>query len=814
MTTESETLLHIKEFQPEMLFPSTDDMHKKEAWGTKMVVIGRPECFERNTLILMFNGSVKYVQDIKVGDVVMGDDSTPRNVLSLSQGRDTMYKITPKIGESVVVNKNHVITIIKIKGNNRGQIIDIPVHSFMNMSPKIKATYNWIRTPVEFPKCHQKIDPYIIGYFVDGDYSFIKREFIKCHFDTSDSTIDKLIEKNIPRIPNHIMYSSIDDRAQYLAGMLDARSTYNSITKRFDMPLSTEELCDQVMFLAGSIGYYTSKIKNYKSNFFTQTHQLIWSCYIYVNSNTLLPSKIFDINYIKTVFGGIFTTDFYITEQEEGEYFGFGIDGNQRFLLGDFSVTHNSGKCMGKDTPVVMYDGSIRPIQDIAVNDEVMGDDSTPRRVLQLYSGVDQLYRVKQILGEDYIVNSQHILTVCDNNDKIVDVPVLDIDPKVHYGVKAKLDFPSAAVAENAYDYGFSILGKDQRIDMSYVINDTKCRLTFLAGFLDACAVYDAQAHAFHIPVLQPFDSTILFLARSLGFYTFNPARDKRQSTNKYILYGPCEKVPCKILTITDNVSNSTTASSHVKTSIKIIPHEHGEYFGFELDGNRRYVLGDCTITHNTYAIKSLLYQKRHIFPVGMVFSGSEQASGQWSSVFPSTFVYNRLRTDKMQDFLQRQILARKHLVNPWAVLLMDDCGYDGKHLKNEVFKEIFQNGRHYKMWFILSLQHAADILPSLRTCIDYTFIYRENNYNNRRRIYENYASIIPTFGMFCSIMDQVHAEKYTALVINNLASSNELQDSIFWYKAAPFPSDFKFGSLEYWKYHYVRYQDKENPNA
>lgn len=797
----SEMVLHLKEFEPDMIFPSTKQMYEKDSWGTKMVVLGRPACFERGTKILMYNGKIKFVEDIQIGEIIMGDDSTPRTVLSLSRGYSLLYKIVPKIGEPVVVNGNHIITIVKTKGNNKGQIIDISVEDYLKLPLKIKTNYNWIRVPVEFPKINQKIEPYIIGFFIDGDYSFIKREFIKKHFPhVTDNIIDKLIEKNIPQIPNFIMYSNIEDRAHYLAGMLDAKATYNATTKRFDIPLPSEELCEQVMYLAGSIGYYNSKIKNHKSNFFTQTQQVLWSCYIYVNTNTTLPSKIFDINYIKTVFGGMFTTDFYITEHTSGDFYGFTIDGNHRFLLGDFSITHNSGKCMGENTPVMMYDGSIRMIQHVQIGDLLMGDDSTPRKVLELYSGVDDLFEVRQTKGDSYIVNSNHIMVVKEGNI-IKDICIRDVDDTRHFGVKVRIQYDKQHTPCDPYIYGSILFDSVDDVDNVYILNDMETRLSVLSGIIDVNGMYNQNMNTFQFKIPTHLYSWIVLLVRTLGFVI---------STNKHglsTLYGNIDSIPCRIHTLSKSKPRRRT--NFLKSKIKIKYIEKGNYYGFELDKNGRYVLGDCTVTHNTYAIKSLLYQKRHIFPVGMVFSGSENTSGQWRQLFPDSFVYSKLKLDKLKDFLQRQTLARKHLANPWAVLLLDDCGYDAKLLKNELFKEIFQNGRHYKMLFILALQFPTDIQPSLRACIDYVFIYKNNNQNERKKIYDNYASIIPSFNLFSAIMDEI-TNDYTALVINNLSTSNDLQDCIYWYKAPPFPKDFKFGSIDFWNHHYVRYNENE----
>ena len=81
---------------------------------------------------------------------------------------------------------------------------------------------------------------------------------------------------------------------------------------------------------------------------------------------------------------------------------------------------------------------------------------------------------------------------------------------------------------------------------------------------------------------------------------------------------------------------------------------------------------------------------------------------------------------------------------------------------------------------------------------IDYVFILREPYISNRRRIYDNYAGMFPTFESFCQVMDQC-TENYECLVINNNAKSNKLHDQIFWYKADSH-RDFKLGSREFWE--------------
>src|ERR1700744_2494325 len=72
--------------------------------------------------------------------------------------------------------------------------------------------------------------------------------------------------------------------------------------------------------------------------------------------------------------------------------------------------SNGTGKCFAKSTSILMYDGTIKLIENIEVGDLVMGDDSTPRKVLEIHSGIDELYSVNPTKGDPYIVNSQHVL--------------------------------------------------------------------------------------------------------------------------------------------------------------------------------------------------------------------------------------------------------------------------------------------------------------------------------------------------------------------------------------------------------------------
>jgi hypothetical protein len=121
----------------------------------------------------------------------------------------------------------------------------------------------------------------------------------------------------------------------------------------------------------------------------------------------------------------------------------------------------------------------------------------------------------------------------------------------------------------------------------------------------------------------------------------------------------------------------------------------------------------------------------------------------------------------------------------------------------------LFMNGRHWKIMLIITMQYPLGIAPALRTNIDYVFILRENYISNRKRIYDNYAGMFPTFESFCTVMDQC-TEDYSCLVIDNSSKSNKLTDQVFWYKATGH-EPFRLGSNEMWEISKEMDSDDEN---
>ena len=212
--------------------------------------------------------------------------------------------------------------------------------------------------------------------------------------------------------------------------------------------------------------------------------------------------------------------------------------------------------------------------------------------------------------------------------------------------------------------------------------------------------------------------------------------------------------------------------------------------------------------TGKSFLVRDLLYYHQDI-PIGTVISGTEEGNGFYEKMVPKLFVHNEYNTAIIENILKRQRTVLKQIkkemetykrstIDPRAFVILDDCLYDNTWARDKMMRLLFMNGRHWKVMLVITMQYPLGIPPTLRTNIDYVFILRENYIANRKRIYENYAGMFPTFESFCQVMDQC-TENYECLVINNNSKSNKLHDQVFWYKADNH-GDFRLGSKEFWE--------------
>ena len=210
--------------------------------------------------------------------------------------------------------------------------------------------------------------------------------------------------------------------------------------------------------------------------------------------------------------------------------------------------------------------------------------------------------------------------------------------------------------------------------------------------------------------------------------------------------------------------------------------------------------------TGKSFLVRDLLWHNRDL-PVGTVISGTEGANQFYSKMIPSIFIHDEYTPEIINNFVKRQgRLIKKQVggvaeyqnIDPRAFLILDDCLYDNTWVKDKNVRSLFMNGRHFKAFFIITSQYSLGIPPNLRTNVDYVFVLRETIHSNRRRLYEQYCGMFPTYEFFCTVMDQC-TENFECLVINNNSKSSKLEDQAFWYKSDPHP-DFRLGADILWK--------------
>ena len=344
-------------------------------------------CFGKGTKILMYNGSFKNVEDIVVGDKVMGDDSTPRTVLSLTHGQDEMYKITPNNGIPFVCNKEHILSLrctstqVRSTSYVKDKIHDISVKEYLGKSNNYKHLMKLYKVPVDFhSKKELTVDPYIYGLWlgdghthttsltsVDEEIIKIWEEYFterKCKVsywqskaphikiihacNDGDNDLLEVLKDSTKtgekRIAKDYLLASREDRLKLLAGIIDTDG-YLDEGKGFEVYTKIKGLAEDYVFLSRSLGFKTSLIEkrqklNYKNNEEYLSYRVSINGHI-SEIPTVLKRKHKGTDKYKV---NPLNTGFKVESLGIGEFYGFEVDGNHRFLLEDFTVVHNCGK--------------------------------------------------------------------------------------------------------------------------------------------------------------------------------------------------------------------------------------------------------------------------------------------------------------------------------------------------------------------------------------------------------------------------------------------------------------------------------------
>jgi hypothetical protein len=211
--------------------------------------------------------------------------------------------------------------------------------------------------------------------------------------------------------------------------------------------------------------------------------------------------------------------------------------------------------------------------------------------------------------------------------------------------------------------------------------------------------------------------------------------------------------------------------------------------------------------TGKSTLVMDIMHHKRNL-PAGVVMSATEEGNHFYSKYVPDLFVHGSYKREVLERLIQAQKdrLMRYGKADP-VFILLDDCMYDRSFLRDECIRQLFMNGRHWKIFFLLTAQYCMDIPPALRTNVDYLFVLRENVIMNREKLYKSFFGVFPTFQMFQQVMDSC-TENYECLVLDNTSKSNNINECIYWYKAGVRPP-FRIGSEKFWSYHSMNYNPR-----
>lgn len=301
---------------------------------------GKGKCLGKDTLVMLYDGTTKKVQDIRRGDELMGDDSTKRLVITTCEGIDELFRVVPMYGDSYVVNSAHILTL-----RDFSEPYDIPIKKFMKLpinEQNIASTYH---TRVCFSYKKLDINPYFIGvwlgtlnntckyvtmkksvvsFFVTTIYPFFRNETKTIY--KIDPFTSKLLEAFVF---HEYKTSSFEQRFEILAGVIDVSGYINNNKIIIN---NNVKFLEDIKYIALSVGLMSYLNSNGELVIYGKDT-------VYIPTNINIP--------MRTQIHNSINQPFTIVPEGKGEYYGFKVNKNGRFLLGDFKVTHNSTILMG-----------------------------------------------------------------------------------------------------------------------------------------------------------------------------------------------------------------------------------------------------------------------------------------------------------------------------------------------------------------------------------------------------------------------------------------------------------------------------------
>ena len=362
------------------------------------LIVSPTGCHAKGEKVLMYDGSIKNVENVVVGDKLMGSDGFSRNVLHLTSGEDNLYKIIPTKGDLFVVNEGHILTLVKTR--NRvvprrpceiydDSLVDISVKDYLKLSDWKKHLLKLVHTEeIEFEYGQRgkiSVPPYFLGIIL-GDGLFrnntisvttmdkpmvdvIKEMGNKYGFDYRTEPAGKAktyIFRNKSKeicgatrlkrelkelglkekksgdkfVPQVYKMAPVNIRKEILAGLMDSDGYIN--TGCYDYVSKSKVLAEDVCFIARSLGL-RAKITECEKEILSRNFSGTYYRVTLSGNLNKIPCKVKKVGIRKQKKNPL-RSGFRVERIGKGEYYGFTVDKDNRYLLPDFTITHNCGK--------------------------------------------------------------------------------------------------------------------------------------------------------------------------------------------------------------------------------------------------------------------------------------------------------------------------------------------------------------------------------------------------------------------------------------------------------------------------------------
>ena len=377
----------------------------------------------------------------------------------------------------------------------------------------------------------------------------------------------------------------------------------------------------------------------------------------------------------------------------------------------------------------------------------------------------------------------------------------------------------------------------NKHIPREYLVNSREIRLQLLAGLLDTDGYLNKNACYEIIQKNKELASNIVTLSRSLGYRTTINECEKgcmyngemRNAIYQRVYISGADDIPTRL----ERKKSGTKRKdkNELVTGIHVKKIENDDYYGFSIDGNHRFLLGDFTVTHNSTAAVDLMYHIRDISD-GVTFSPTDKFTGLWESFTPPISVHENWDSKIVTKVIDRQVRlfneefsrmvkesrenggppARKSDVEIEPVyIIADDCLADNAFLKDPIMNTLFMNGRHLKIHFLITSQWLLSLKIQQRQLVDYLIVCEEDSPPALMRLYDSFfSSYIPTYQAFCDIMGTVTKNFGTLVLDRTGKKSSSIEDRLFWWRPKlREPHSFRIGSDEFWKFSAEKYQEK-----